>query len=184
MKKMLPSANSSIIVASLIFISTSIIQSASNFILAEQHNESQKLNWVSGIVESIKEGPRNSLVTVTMTNGENFNFSTSNKLLTGILVGSSISAKVIYGWAESIKKLEKPLEIINTISGLNSPQSVSGEISDIKECADSSLMTIRMPNGEDCDISISNNLLQGIKKGDNVTVKIVAGWVETIEKKD
>jgi len=104
MKKMLPSANSSIIVASLIFISTSIIQSASNFILAEQHNESQKLNWVSGIVESIKEGPRNSLVTVTMTNGEDFDISISNNLLQGIQKGDNVTVKIVDGWVETIEK--------------------------------------------------------------------------------
>ena len=67
---------------------------------------------------------------------------------------------------------------------VNDPQWLSGEISDIKECADSNLMSIRMTSGEVLDTSLSNELLRVIKKGDIVTVKIVNGWVETIEKKE
>ena len=165
-----------------IFISVSLL--FSSIVLAEQNTESQELNMVSGIVESIKEGPRNSLVTVTMGNGENFNFSSRNELLKGILVGSSISAKVLNGWAESIKKLEQPIELMKKKGDVNDPQWLSGEISDIKECADSNLMSIKMTSGEVLDTSLSNELLRGIKKGDIVTVKIVDGWVETIEKKE
>jgi len=74
---------------------------------AENETKSQKANWVSGVVETIQEGPENSLVGVIMTNGENFNIATSNELLQGLRVGEYITVKVVKSWAESIVKSEK-----------------------------------------------------------------------------
>jgi molybdopterin-binding protein len=149
-------------------------------VLAEEETDSDKVNWVSGVVESIQSGKENSLVSVTMTNGENFNFSSNNDKMEGIQVGDSISSKVANGWAESIEKLEKPVEIAKPKKDSGEPQWVSGEITAIQTGKENSLVSVKMQNGENFNFSATNQMLLGIMVGDRVTAKVNKGWAETI----
>jgi molybdopterin-binding protein len=142
-----------------------------------------KINWVPGVVESIKSGPNNSLVSLIMPNGENFNFSSTNDILQGIQVGDSITAKVVNGWAESIQLLKKAIKVARPPTDSIGHQWVSGIIEAIKEGPENSLITVKMSNGENFNVAISNDMLQGIQLDDNVYVKVVKGWAKSIEKR-
>lgn len=152
--------------------------------LAEGQTESDKLNWVSGIVSSIQSGKENSLVSVTMQNGESFNFSSTNDKIEGIQIGESISAKVVNGWAQSVERLAKPVEIAKPRKDSEGFQWVSGEITAIQTGKDNSLVGVRMSNGENFNFSAKNQMLRGIMVGDRVRAKVYKGWAETIATND
>ena len=151
---------------------------------AENETKSQKVNWVSGVVESIQEGQENSLVGVIMSNGENFNFSSTNDKLQGIKLGDSISAKVVGGWAESLEELKEAIKVTKPKKDSKGPQWVYGEITAIREDQENSLIRVKMPNGENFNIATSNELLQGFRVGEYITVKVVKGWAESIVKSE
>jgi hypothetical protein len=148
--------------------------------LAEEQPESHKLNWVSGIVESIRSGQETSLVSVTMQNGESFDFSSTNDKIEGIQIGDSISAKVVNGWAQSVERLGKPLKIAKPKKESEGFQWVSGEITAIQTGKENSLVSVKMSNGENFNFSARNEMLRGIMLGDRVRAKVYKGWAETI----
>ena len=149
-------------------------------VLGEEQTESDKLNWVSGIVESIQSGKENSLVSVTMQSGERFNFSSTNDRVEGLQVGDSIRSKVVNGWAESIEKLEKPINVAQPKKGSDEPQWVSGEITAIQMGKENSLVSVKMENGENFNFSVTTQMLHGKMVGDRVRAKVNQGWAETI----
>jgi molybdopterin-binding protein len=148
--------------------------------LAEEETGSDKVNWVSGVVESLQSGKVNSLVSVTMQNGENFNFSSTNDKVEGIQVGDSISSKVVNGWAESIEKIERAVEIAKPKKDSGEPQWVLGEITAIQTGKANSLVSVKMQDGENFNFSATNQMLHGITVGDRVRAKVYKGWAETI----
>lgn len=163
-------------------VSVILLVSMMNFsmALAEEETDSDSVNWVSGVVESIQSGKENSLVSVTMQNGENFNFSSTNDKMEGIQVGESISAKVVNGWAQSIARLGKPVEIVQPKKDSEGFQWVSGEITAIQTGKESSLVSVKMQNGENFNFSATNQMLHGVMVGDRVRAKVNKGWAETI----
>ncbi len=148
---------------------------------AEEETYSEKINWVSGVVESIHSGKDRSLISVVMQNGEIFSFSSTNDKLEGIDAGGSISAKVRNGWAESIQRLGTPVEIRKPKKKESEEyQWVAGEITAIQTGKENSLVSLKMSNGENFNFSSTNRLLQGISVGDRVRAKVYKGWAETI----
>ena len=129
---------------------------------AEEGTAADSVNWVSGVVQSIQSGKENSLVTMTMKNGDTFNFSSANDKIESIEVGDSISAKVVNGWAQSVGKLEKPVKIEKPKKDSEGFQWVSGEIMAIHTGKQNSLVSVMMSNGENFNFSAMNQLLLGI----------------------
>lgn len=158
----------------LVFIINVIIASA------EEQTNPDSVNWVSGVVQSVQSGKENSLVSIAMKNGEIFNFSSTNDKIEGIQVSESISAKVVNGWAQSIARLEKPVEIVQPKKDSEAFQWVSGEITAIQTGKDNSLVTVKMSNGENFNFSAKNQLLHGIMVGDRVRAKVFEGWAKNI----
>jgi len=117
-----------------------------------------------------------------MSNGENFNFSSTNDKLQGIKPGDSISAKVVGGWAESIEELKEAIKVTKPKKDSKGPQWVSGKITVFQEGEQNSLISIKMDNQQNFNVAISNELLKEIDVGDEVTVKIDKGWAEDIVK--
>ena len=147
---------------------------------AQGQTNSDKVNWVSGVVESIQSGKENSLVSVTMQSGERFNFSSTNDRVEGLQVGDSIRSKVVNGWAESIEKLEKPINVAQPKKDSDEPQWVSGVITAIQMGKENSLVSVRMENGESFNFSVTTQMLHGKMVGDRVRAKVNQGWAETI----
>ncbi len=152
-----------------------------NMAIGQEQTEPDKLNWVSGIVESIQSGKEDSLITVTMQSGESFAFSSTNDKVESVQIGESISAKVVNGWAQSIARLGKPIQIRKPKSESEGFQWVSGEISAIRMGKENSLVSVTMSNGETFNFSATNQMLQGIMVGNRVRAKVYKGWAETIE---
>jgi molybdopterin-binding protein len=153
-----------------------------NFIVAfaQEQTDSDKVNWVSGVIESIQSGKDNSLISVIMQNGEIFNFSSTNDKMEGIQVGDSISAKVAKGWAQSVQRLGKPVEIAKPKKDSEGYQWVSGEITAIRTGKANSLVSVKMQNGENFNFSATNQIVHGIMVGDRVRARVYKGWAESI----
>lgn len=163
-------------------VSVTLLVFAINVFIAigQNQTEPEKLNWVSGVVESIKSGKENSLIGVIMQSGERFNFSSTNDKVQGIQVGESIRSKVVNGWAQSVQRLGKPVEIAKPQKGSEGFQWVSGEITAIQTGKENSLVSVKMSNGENFNFSATNQMLHGIMVGDRVRAKVNKGWAETI----
>ena len=149
---------------------------------AEEETGPYKVNWISGVVKSIQWGKESSLISVVMQDGEIFNFSSTNDKIEGIQVGDSILSKVVRGWAESIERPGKPVEIAKPKINSEAPQWVSGEITAIQTGKENSLVSVMMPNGENFKFSATNQMLHGTTVGDRVRAKVNKGWAETIER--
>ncbi len=59
---------------------------------------------LSGKVSEIEKCPQTSLVTLGLPDGQTFRFSSTNRMLDGILVGDRITVREVKGWAAFIKK--------------------------------------------------------------------------------
>jgi molybdopterin-binding protein len=153
-----------------------------NFIMAfaQEQTGSDQVNWVSGVIESIRSGKENSLISVTMQSGEIFKFSSTNDKMEGIQIGESITAKVVNGWAQSVQRLGTPIETVKPKKGSEGFQWVSGEITAIQTGKENSLVSVEMQNGETFNFSSANRMLHGIAVGDRVRAKVNKGWAETI----
>jgi molybdopterin-binding protein len=162
--------------------SVALILFVMNVIMAigQEQTEPEELNWVSGIIESIQSGKENSLITVTMQGGESFTFSSTNDKVEGVEIGESILAKVVNGWAQSIAKLGKPVEIRKPTNESEGFQWVSGKVSAIRMGKETSLVSVEMSNGETFNFSATNQMLHGITIGDRVRAKVYKGWAETV----
>ena len=66
----------------------------------------------------------------------------------------------------------------------SSPQWVTGKVASIFEDKDGALISLEMADGEPYNVSVTSDMLKGIKVGDVVTVEIYRGWAEMIEKAD
>ena len=163
-------------------ISVTLILFTMNVMMAsgQEQTEPDNLNWVSGVVQSIQSGKENSLITVTMQNGENFAFSSTNDKVEGVEIGESISAKVVNGWAQSIARLGKSIQIRKPENESEGFQWVSGRVSAIRMGKENSLVSVVMSNGETFNFSAANQILHGIMVGDTVRAKVYRGWAETI----
>lgn len=159
----------------LLFFTVNVIMAS-----AEGQTDPNSVNWVSGVVQSIQSGKENSLVTMTMKNGETFNFSSTNDKIEGMQIGESISAKVLNGWAQSVERLGEAAEIAKPKKDSEGYQWVSGEITAIQTGKENSLVGVKMSNGENFNFSAKNHLLLGIMVGDRVRAKVYNGWAETI----
>jgi hypothetical protein len=164
-----------IVLVTLLVFTMSVIMAS-----AEEQTGPDSVNWVSGVVHSIRSGKENSLVTMTMTNGETFDFSSTNDKIEGVEIGESISAEVVNGWAQSVKRLGKPVEITGPKRDSEGFQWVSGEITAIQTGKENSLVSVKMSNGENFNFSAKNQLLVGIMVGDRVRAKVYKGWAETV----
>ncbi len=159
----------------LLFFTANVIMSS-----ADGQTDSDSVNWISGVVQSIQTGKENSLVTMIMKNGETFNFSSTSDKIEGIQIGESISAKVVNGWAQSVERLGKPVKIAKPTKDSEEYQWVSGEVTAIQTGKENSLVSVKMSNGENFNFSAKNQLLLGIMVGDRVRAKVYRGWAETI----
>lgn len=148
--------------------------------VGQEPTNPDSVNWVSGIVKSIQSGRESSLIHVTMENGDSFAFSSTNDKIEGIQIGESISAKVVSGWAQSVGRLSKPIEIRKPKNESEEFQWVFGKVSAIQMGKENSLVTVVMSNGETFSFSAKNPLLRGIMVGDRVRAKVYKGWAETI----
>lgn len=165
-------------------ISAIFLVSIMNLCMATAQEEpgSYKVNWVPGVVHSIQWGKESSLIGVVMQDGEVFKFSSTNDKIEGIQVGDRILASVIGGWAVSIDRHGRAVEIPKPKIDSDGPQWVAGEITAIQTGKENSLVSVMMLNGENFNFSASNQMLHGMTEGDRVRAKVVKGWAETIER--
>ncbi|MEM7007529.1 MAG: hypothetical protein AAF462_00170 [Thermodesulfobacteriota bacterium] len=64
------------------------------------------------------------------------------------------------------------------------PIWVSGQVSSIFQDQDGAIISLKMADGENYNISVSPEQLKNLQIGDNITVEIYRGWAELIEKAD
>jgi len=148
---------------------------------ARQDADNGNANWINGVVKDIKKGSANSLVTVVFEWDKEFDFATRNDLMQGISPGDSIQVKIVNGWAESVSKLDKAIEVKKRKPG--EPQWITGEVTEIDRDDKTSLVHVEMSKDLIIKVATQNTLIENINVGDNVVFKVVKGWAESVEKK-
>ncbi len=66
----------------------------------------------------------------------------------------------------------------------DAPLWVSGEVTSIFEDQGGGLISLKLANGENYNISTTREQLKDLQIGDNITVEVYRGWAELIEKAD
>ena len=64
----------------------------------------------------------------------------------------------------------------------DSPNWVSGTVESIQSGKESSLVSVKMRNGEQFNFSSANDKLEGIKVGDGISANVTKGWAESVTK--
>lgn len=161
----------------LILLCVNFLQPA----LAQQEPINGSANWISGVVKDIKKGSVNSLVTVVFEWDKEFDFATRNDLIEGISSGDSIQVKIVNGWAESVSKLDKPIQV--KIKKPGEPQWITGKVIKIVRNEQTSLVYVKMSEDLIFKVATQNTLIENIQEGDSVVFKVVKGWAERVDKK-
>jgi hypothetical protein len=148
---------------------------------AQQDSSGYKVNWVSGVVQKIKTGPENSLVTIIFQWDKEFDFASSNNLIEGIQLGDSIQVKIVGGWAQSVSKLDKPIKV--KIRKPGEPQWISGEVIKIVSDQQASLVHVKMSDNKIFKVAAKNEIIKDVHESENVVFKVVKGWAVNVDKK-
>ncbi len=140
--------------------------------------------WVTGEVVSIVENDNSALLSLKLANGELFSVNAAPSLLEGIQIGDVVTVQVIEGRAGIINIAEGRVPATPRPEKKDSVvQWVPGELVFIQEGTYDSLISVKMPDNTIFNISTPNDLLKGIKVGDNVLVKVFRGWAQSVTKK-
>ncbi len=139
--------------------------------------------WVSGEVASIFEDRNGGLISLELADGLAYNISTTRDQLKGLKVGDNITVKIYKGRAELIEKADTKTETIpKTEKKKTGPQWIAGTLVAIDSGVQESLLSVKLSNDKIFNVSASNDLVSGLKVGDNITVKIMRGWAQAITK--
>lgn len=61
---------------------------------------------------------------------------------------------------------------------------ISGQVTEIQNGPENSLVTMNLPNGQIFRFSSTNQRLEGVRIGDRISVRDVNGWAAHIEKRN
>ena len=140
--------------------------------------------WVTGEVASIVEKGGHGLLSLKLPDGELVSIPSKSGLLEGINIGDIVTVQIIEGAARIIQVAEsKPVKTPEPEKKTDKVQWVPGEVVSIQRGATDSLLSIKMSDGIVFNVSSSNDKLEDIKEGDNIIVKVINGWAQSISKK-
>lgn len=140
--------------------------------------------WITGKVVSIEESETDSLISMELADGETFNVAAPNNILGDIKAGEIITVQIVKGWAEMVEIAKGgAIPTPGPEKKDKGPQWVAGEVVSIEEGPTDSLISVKQWNGNVFNIAIANDKLDGVKVGDQVTVKILKGWAQSVTKK-
>ncbi|MEW6145618.1 MAG: hypothetical protein AB1598_11430 [Thermodesulfobacteriota bacterium] len=140
--------------------------------------------WVTGEVVSVVVNQDTGLLSLRLPGGELMSITSKPTLLAGIRIGDVVTVQIVDGWAQIINIAEDKVPATPRPEKKESGvQWVPGEIVYIQEGAYDSLISVRMSDNTIFNISTPNDLLKGIKVGDNVIVKVFRGWAQSVTKK-
>ena len=70
----------------------------------EPNKKKSGAQWVAGTLVSVEKGPKDSLLSIRLSNDKVFNVSASNDKVAGIKPGDYLTVKILKGWAQSVTK--------------------------------------------------------------------------------
>ena len=147
--------------------------------------KSDKMLWITGKVVTIEEGQTDSLISMELAGGEPFNVAVANDLLGDIKAGDVITVQIARGWAEMVEIAKGgDIPTPGPEKKDKGPQWVAGEVIAMQEDSTDSLISVKQWNGSVFNIAIASDKLEGLKLGDQVTVKILKGWAQTVTEKE